>query len=131
MSESHDGWIGVDFDGTLAVYHKWEGATATGEPIAPMVERVRKWLAEGRNVRIVTARVYAPGNNARRQREAAESTIAIQNWCLVQFGKFLPVTCVKDFAMIELWDDRCIQVEQNTGDRIKIVDKRQRSDVGA
>lgn len=120
MSNSHDGWIGVDFDGTLAVYDKWEGATATGEPITPMVERVKGWIADGMNVRIVTARVYAPNNNARRQREAAESMIAIQNWCFVQFGKFLPVTCVKDFAMIELWDDRCVQLERNTGEPIQV-----------
>jgi hypothetical protein len=27
----------------------------------------------------------------------------------------LEVTCVKDFAMIELWDDRAVGVLMNTG----------------
>jgi hypothetical protein len=27
----------------------------------------------------------------------------------------LPVTNVKDFSLIELWDDRCVRVEPNTG----------------
>jgi len=127
MGNSHDGWIGVDFDGTLAVYEKWEGADVTGAPIERMVERVKAWIAEGQNVRIVTARVYAPNNNARRQYEAAQSMIAIQNWCLFFLGKMLPVTCVKDFAMIELWDDRCVQVNRNEG---TLVDKSREPEPG-
>lgn len=115
MGEAHDGWIGVDFDGTLAVYDQWRGAEHCGEPIAPMVERVKGWLAEGKHVRIVTARVYSPNNKARRQAEAAIALLAIQDWCFQHLGQKLPVTCVKDFAMIELWDDRCVQMERNTG----------------
>lgn len=118
MGQAHEEWIGVDFDGTLAFYDHWRGCDHCGDPIAPMVERVKQWLAEGRNVRIVTARVYAPHNKPGRQREAAASLVAIQNWCHEQFGTLLPVTCVKDFAMIELWDDRCVQVEKNTGRRV-------------
>ena len=33
-------------------------------------------------------------------------------------GQVLPVTNVKDLAMAELWDDRCIQVVANTGERV-------------
>ncbi len=33
-------WIGVDFDGTIAVYDKWRGADNVGAPITKMVERV-------------------------------------------------------------------------------------------
>ena len=52
-------WIAVDFDGTLA---KWgcpwpEDYKATGDPIPMMVERVKKWLVEGEDVRIFTARM--------------------------------------------------------------------------
>jgi hypothetical protein len=119
MAQSHDGWIGVDFDGTLAVYNEWVSASHCGEPIMPMVNRVRKWIEEGRNVRIFTARVYAPPNKALRQKEAAIAMLAIQEWCLKYLGKELPVTCVKDFAMIELWDDRCVQLERNTGVRLE------------
>lgn len=39
-----EGWIGVDLDGTLAEYLGWQGMGHIGEPIAPMVERVKAWL---------------------------------------------------------------------------------------
>ena len=39
----------------------------------------------------------------------------IRKWCRKYVGCELPVTCKKDFGMIELWDDRCIQVIPNTG----------------
>jgi len=42
------GWIGVDLDGTLAHYEGFKGAQHIGEPISPMVERVKRWLAEGK-----------------------------------------------------------------------------------
>lgn len=40
---------------------------------------------------------------------------AIQTWCVANGLPALEVTCVKDFGMIELWDDRAVQVEPNTG----------------
>ena len=115
---AHDGWIGVDLDGTLAKYEEWEGCDHVGEPIWPMVRRVKEWIAAGLNVRILTARVSFPENNAKRQYEAATAMIAIQQWCETYLGKCLPVTCRKDYAMIELWDDRAVQVERNTGIRV-------------
>lgn len=118
MTRSQDGWIGVDLDGTLAKYDKWAGAHIVGEPIWPMVRRVKSWIEQGENVRILTARVSAPENNAKRQREAAMAMIAIQQWCELYLGKAIPVTCRKDYAMVELWDDRAIQVEKNTGVRV-------------
>ncbi len=30
---SNSGWIGVDFDGTLATYDGWKGPSVLGEPI--------------------------------------------------------------------------------------------------
>jgi hypothetical protein len=42
----------------------------------------------------------------------------VEEWCLRFLGAKLPVVCTKDFEMEELWDDRCVQVEQNTGRRI-------------
>lgn len=101
------GWIGVDLDGTLAEYHGWQGPTHIGAPIEPMVDRVKEWLAEGREVRIFTARVTRP--------VASEVVFAIMRWCEEHIGRRLPVTNVKDYGMIELWDDRAITVEQNTG----------------
>ena len=49
-----NGWIAVDFDGTLAQY---DGTLKLGKPIPAMCERVKNWVAEGYEVRIFTARV--------------------------------------------------------------------------
>lgn len=128
---SSKGWIGVDLDGTLAEYNGWKGAGHIGAPIKPMVERVKRWLAEGRDVRIFTARVYAPDyfeptdENAERYREmmdrrhdAKKAKIAIDRFCLEHFGRELEVTCTKDYGMLEVWDDRAVQVIPNSGIRV-------------
>jgi hypothetical protein len=114
MGAAHNGWIGVDLDGTLAHYEGWRGAEHIGEPIPEMLERVKHWLAQGKNVKIFTARVSTDGS-AKRDIDAALARLAINKWCLCVFGKSLPITNVKDYAMVELWDDRAVQVEMNTG----------------
>lgn len=101
------GWIAVDLDGTLAEYHGWVSEEHIGAPVAPMVERVKEWLAAGREVRVFTARVA--GEEAQRIKSFIEA------WCLEYVGVILPVTNKKDYGMIELWDDRCIQVIPNKG----------------
>jgi len=116
---SQEGWIGVDLDKTIAYYTHWEGADKVGAPLPEMVKRVHDWLNSGVKVRIFTARVFAPVHNAKRQREAAVSMIAIQDWCQKHLGVVLPVTCVKDQDMIEIWDDRAKQVIPNTGLPVK------------
>lgn len=40
---STSGWIGVDLDGTLALYKGWSGGTI-GEPVPLMAARVKDWL---------------------------------------------------------------------------------------
>lgn len=109
------GWIGVDLDGTLAVYDGWKGAEHIGEPIPAMVDRVVGWLLKGMEVRIFTARV----SGERQGASVDETTKLIQDWAEQHIGFRLPVTCIKDFGMIELWDDRAVQVEKNTGRRIQ------------
>lgn len=51
------GWIGVDLDGTLAKSVKSKAAEDIGVPIHRMVKQVKKWLAQGQDVHIFTARV--------------------------------------------------------------------------
>jgi hypothetical protein len=109
-------WIGVDLDGTLAEYDGWQGPAHIGKPIPRMAERVKQWLAEGKHVKIFTARVYSDGTPERDQ-EVLDSVGAINRWCREHVGQALNITCVKNFAMVELWDDRAIQVELNTGRR--------------
>lgn len=111
------GWIGVDLDGTLAEYAGWGKNNSLiegiGEPVPAMVDRVKAWLAAGRDVRIFTARVYPDGR--KEALDPVAVTEKIQNWCELYIGQKLPVTCAKDFRMVELWDDRCVRVEMNTG----------------
>jgi cell division protein FtsB len=93
------GFRGVDFDGTLARddIGSVDGLPA---PVVPMVERVRKWLADGDDVIIFTARGW--------QKE-------VEDFCLKYFGKKLVVTNIKMRGMAAWYDDRAIHVEPNTG----------------
>ncbi len=106
------GWIGVDLDGTLAKYGEWNGVEDIGLPIPLMVDRVKKWIKEGKDVRIFTARVCIIGHSLS---EVEDAICMIEAWCVKHIGKVLPITCMKDYSMIELWDDGCVQVEHNTG----------------
>src|SRR5574343_1593576 len=110
----NDAWIGVDLDGTLAHYDGWKGVGHIGEPIPPMVERVKGWLAAGKRVKIFTARMHGHGMPLLGGGTADVRT-PIEEWCRKHLGQALEVTNVKDFGMLELWDDRAIQVESNTG----------------
>lgn len=109
---SEHGWIGVDLDGTLAYYERWPGNdTIIGAPVKPMVDRVKIWLDKGLDVRIFTARAFALYTG-----DPLPHVIkAIDEWCVKHIGTAMQITNCKDSLMIELWDDRCIAVEPNTG----------------
>ena len=121
-----DEWIAVDFDGTLAIYTSGQ-FPALGAPIPAMVDRVRGWLADGLDVRIFTARVSviegARGemDTLSTQAFVEEQRHQIEDWCEIHLGRRLPVTCVKDFKMAQLWDDRCVQMIPNTGQPVAEV----------
>jgi hypothetical protein len=118
---SNAGWIGCDLDGVLA---HWDEARFPdiGPPIQSMIDRVRGWIEAGKDVRIFTARVcegsrvedYAVFEMTPPQ-FVLDQQRRIESFCLTYFGVVLPVTCTKDFKMIELWDDRCVEMETNTG----------------
>lgn len=98
------GWIGVDLDGTLAHYDGWKGADEIGDPIPAMLDRVKAWLEAGVEVRIFTARACI-----------AEQVPPIEAWLERHGIAGLAITNVKDFGMVELWDDRCVRVVPNSG----------------
>lgn len=102
-------WIGVDLDGTLAFYEKWIDGAPIGDPIPAMLERVKEWIKEGKTVKIFTARV------ADTRLGGFEEKAKIEAWCILHLGQPLPVTCVKDLYMKQLWDDRAVGVRPNTG----------------
>lgn len=114
FANGNKGWIGVDLDGTLAYYDHWRGPDHIGEPIPKMLERVRQWVQEGKEVRIFTARITG-GLEAAGAAEQALILQVIRDWSLTHIGTILQVTCRKDYAMVELWDDRAVQVIPNTG----------------
>jgi hypothetical protein len=130
LNTDNEGWIGVDLDRTLAYYdhdqYKQYGSTFIGAPILPMVNLVRDMLYNGENVRIFTARVYpivcvivndahASAFDTIEERQAKNAANAIRKWCFEQFGQYLPITCIKDYSMKVLYDDRAIAVEPNVG----------------
>lgn len=98
------GWIGVDLDGTLAEFTEWKGEGHIGKPVPLMLERVNKWLSEGRTVRIFTSRAEDP-----------QQLPYIRKWLIENGLPQLQITNVKDHLMTELYDDKARQVEKNTG----------------
>lgn len=98
------GWIGVDLDGTLAHYSGWQGIDHIGDPVPAMLARVKQWLHDGHTVKIFTARVTVE-----------EARQPIVDWLAKHGLPPLEITNVKDFGMMELWDDRAVQIEMNTG----------------
>lgn len=107
----------VDLDGTLAEHTNSGNEFEIGKPVPLMLQRVLRWLQDGKEVRLVTARVNSEDNpNVSRQRTE------IDKWCKKYIGRTLPTTCKKSHAMIELWDDRAIQVIPNTGERVLALD---------
>lgn len=115
MSNRKTGWIGVDFDGTLAMYEGPWSHEKLGEPIPAMVDRVKRWLKDGVTVKIFTARISHDGT-AQQIDWARQSVELIAEWCQAVFDTQLEITNVKDYQMIELWDDRAVAVETNTGE---------------
>ena len=106
-------WTGVDLDGTLAQYGEepWDGISI-GKPVPLMVALVKKLLKEGGEVRIFTARASTVSHGIRGVQKQRE---AIREWCVKHIGVELPVTCEKDYWLTRMYDDRCVQVERNTG----------------
>ncbi len=131
-------WIGVDFDHTLC--------RDDGSPVEVMVDRVKRWLAQGLTVKIFTARLkhdftgqshkvgcfYEKADQApigrtscipecafrKYGRTVPEAKRIISDWCIQHLECDLEIVCEKEPGMIELWDDRAVRVERNTGQRL-------------
>lgn len=108
-----DDLVLVDLDGTLAHYEAFKGRNHIGAPIPKMIERVKDWLAKGTKVVIFTARAHDP-----------ENIPPVKEWLKEHLGRVLPVTDKKDPRARQIWDDRAITVERNTG---RILSKTRKS----
>ena len=103
-----NGWIGVDLDGTLAYYDQWRGALHIGEPIPLMLERVKRWLDEGKDVRIFTARVNREGIALAT---ASWCGHARRNGCRRVHSTMVCEACrsrASDYLLQGLWNDRAM-----------------------
>lgn len=110
-------WTGFDLDGTLAKYDGWKGYHHIGEPIAPMVAQLKKLHADGKRVKILTARVAPTSTDPKKEGGGTPEQVrgVIEQWCEKNIG-FLPeITHEKDHYMEAFYDDRCIQVKANEG----------------
>ena len=97
-------WIGVDLDGTLAVSEAKSTIASIGRPVPPMLDWVKQMVADGMRVKIFTARAGDP-----------EQIPLIRKWLKANGLPELEITNIKDYEMQRLYDDRAVQVEQNTG----------------
>lgn len=102
--------ICVDLDGTLVAHGPITDLTMVGPPIPAMVDKIKQAIEQGYEVRIFTARVSGPDD------EAVVVKAAIQEWAFRNLGFYPKVTCCKDFDTVEIWDDRSVQVIRDTGE---------------
>jgi len=110
-------YIAVALDGTLAQL-SIDGRI--GEPVPAMLTRLKKWLEEGKTVKIVTPRVAKEEDldNASPKEDydrADAIRIEIVGWCEKHVGRVLDITCRIEPGMIELWDAKAVGVLLNRG----------------
>ncbi len=92
--------IAVDLDGTLS---KTTTDGSIGDPIKAMVDRVNAWHAAGREVVVFTAR-----NNGEWRK--------IDAWLKLNGLPALNVTNIKIAEFSEIWDNRAIRVDTDSGE---------------
>lgn len=109
-------WMGIDFDRTLS-QESPRTPYDVGEPIQAMVDKVKGFIRDGIEVRIVTARV-APTKDGRDMQRVVQ---VIQDWCEKHIGHRLPVTAIKGHGLIKLYDDKAVNpaAEQAHADLLK------------
>ena len=103
--------IAVDWDGTLVEYNGYKGPTVYGRPIPSMVNRIKRWLADGCEVIIFTSRVSVEHEPSVYLEELETIHTALHDMRL----PYLQVTANKYTRIKEFWDDRGVRVERNTG----------------
>lgn len=126
-----NGWIGVSFDRTLATYDSWKGPAVCGAPIPATIDRVKAWLADGRDVRIFTPRIAPFATVIRNEKDlellavkgekelaAVQSVLAIRAWSNKHLGRYLPVTNVIDYGFSCLYSADVVAIKPNTGEEV-------------
>lgn len=110
-------WYGFDIDGTIADNSAHTcGMGKIGKPVKPMCDLMKSLHAEGKRVKIFTARLSDVGGDAASQNAVKEH---IWQWCDQHLGFRPEITDRKDYKMECLYDDRARQVVRNTGECIE------------
>jgi hypothetical protein len=98
------GWFGIDLDETLAFYTGPSGNTKIGPAILEIMVIAKRWLSEGKDVRLFTARAGFLDEIAK-----------IEAWLEEHDLQDMKITNVKDHGMVILLDDKAREVAGNTG----------------
>jgi hypothetical protein len=106
QSGSKKPWVGFDLDRTIAERHDWNGEEI-GKPIPSMIALVRKFLSQGKMVKIFTARADRPRTDPVYGK--------IETWCIQHIGQKLEVTNAKDRYCEALYDDIAHGIVPNKG----------------
>lgn len=106
--------IAVDFDGTLADDSRVKYPEC-GPPVWRMVERVRRWIAEGHEVVLFTARLAE--KDVHRERDQVKR---LTEWLDLYGihntdGTVIAMTAWKLPKFDEFWDDKAVRVARNLG----------------
>lgn len=91
-------------DGTLAEYHSNGDISKIGKPIEKMIVLLRYYLSRGFICKIFTTRA-----------SVLEHIPTIKQWLSDNNLPILEITNIKTFSCILIFDDRAVQVEENTG----------------
>ena len=138
IQRDYPSWVGIDLDGTLAQQLESYDGTKIGEPIkGPFFDKVKQAVADGKNIKILTARVANDPDG--------KIADAIKAWTLKYLGKELPVTNEKDPGMTEIWDDKAhhpdevtkqgqgvmvaFQIDPTVANKLKVKDGEDPSDM--
>lgn len=99
----------VDLDGTLAHYDPANFQPGViGAPVPIMLDRVKRWLNDGDEVVIFTARLSGGGDHDKER-------AAISAWTQEHVGQELEATAVKEKRFTDFWDDEAHGVVKNEG----------------
>jgi hypothetical protein len=81
-----------------------------------MLDKVKRWIAEGHEIIIFTARVCVE-HDLHGVEDVMIEIRSIHKWLEANgLPMSLTVTCVKHKRITEIWDDRAVAVRKNTGE---------------
>lgn len=112
-------WIGVDWDRTLVEYStdpNGYNPFKHGDPLFPMVARIKDWLSVGKNVKIFSARASGFPDTEEGRALKLKVIESMQDHMVNAMGlPRLQVTCEKDYLCEAIYDDIAISMIPNTG----------------